>query len=500
MSAPSLRSITSAAILSGGLLLAGCGAGPDYQRPALPAAAGYGGDAQVPAATVPDSGSSAALQLVSGQDIPAAWWQVFHSADLDALVALSLKNNPTITAALAALRAAHEQVLAQQGYYYPTASASIQPGREKVARTLASPLASGNSIFNLTTSQVSISYTPDLFGGNARAVESLVAQEDQQRYGLEAARLTLASNVALAAIEDALLRSQIELTRGIIAEQQQMLRSFQEQYRLGQASGADLAGQEASLAQAQAALPPLVKQFRINRDQLLALVGRTPGEVLDLRFDLQAFVVPDQLPLSLPAQLVEHRPDVLIAGEQLHAACAQIGVAEAARWPSLQIDAAGGTAALALLPELDAAARFFSITGTLSQTLFDGGTLRHRQHAAEAEFDQAAALYQSTVLQAFQNTADTLHALWTDTDALHAAEAVERAELKALVIADRQLALGDIDLLVALASRQAEAQARVALLQVQANRDSDVVALFQALGGGWWNREPHRSQRGQAAP
>jgi len=199
--------------------------------------------------------------------------------------------------------------------------------------------------------------------------------------------------------------------------------------------------------------------------------------------------MPEQLPLSLPAELVRHRPDVRIAEEQLHAACAQIGVAVAARWPSLSIDAGVGTAALALVPEFGAATQFASIAATLTQPIFDGGTLRHRQRAAEALFDQAAALYRATVIGAFQNTADVLHALWTDTDALHDAEAAEVAARTSLAIARKQLALGDVTKLVVIADEQAADQARVALLLARGNRFADVVALFQALGGGWWNRD-----------
>jgi len=365
----------------------------------------------------------------------------------------------------------------------------VQPTRQKFAQNLASPLASGASIFNLTTTQVSVSYTPDLFGGNARAVESLVAQEEQQRFELEAVRLTLATNAVLAALTDAMLRQQIEDTKAIILDQRAVLASYKQQSRLGQASPADMAAQEALLAQAEGAMPPLEKLFRINRDLLAALQGRTPGEPYDVRFSFASIAMPEQLPLSLPAELVRHRPDVRIAEEQLHAACAQIGVAVAARWPSLSIDAGVGTAALALVPEFGAATQFASIAATLTQPIFDGGTLRHRQRAAEALFDQAAALYRATVIGAFQNTADVLHALWTDTDALHDAEAAEVAARTSLAIARKQLALGDVTKLVVIADEQAADQARVALLLARGNRFADVVALFQALGGGWWNRD-----------
>ena len=485
---PSLgRGALVAPQLLAALLLAACAVGPNYHRPALSASASYGAEAVSPAPSLPAASPGERPQLVSGQDIPAQWWRVFHSDDLDALVERALANSPTVKAAQAALRSAREQVVAQRGFYYPSVSASVQPSHQDFAKTLSSPLQSNANIYDLTTTQVSVSYAPDLFGANARAVETLVAGRDQQRFELEAASLTLASNVVLAAIQDALLRAQIDQTKAIIQDQQQTFASYERQYELGQASKADLAAQKALLAQSQASLPPLEKQFRINRDLLSALVGLTPGEPLTVQFDLRSLTLPEPLPLSLPAQLVEHRPDVRIAEAQLHAASAQIGVAEAARWPNLQIDANAGSAALRLVPQFGSAENFWNIAATLTQPIFEGGTLLHRQKAAEAAYEQAAQQYQATVVGAFQNTADVLHALWTDADGLHAAEVAAEASDTSLQIARRQQALGDLSRLAVLSAEQADDQARLALLQARANRYADAAALFQALGGGWWN-------------
>jgi len=489
-----VRTAVRLAALAGPLLLAACVVGPNYHRPALSTAASYGQTAVSPPAMPLGSGDGRRTQLVSGLNIPAQWWRIFHSAELDALVGEALKNSPTLEAAKQALRAAQEQVKAQQGAFYPSVSASLQPSHQAFAETLSSPLQSGNSIYNLTTTQVSVSYTPDLFGANRRAVESLVAQADQQRFELEAARLTLASNVVLAAIQDASLRAQIDETQAIIQEQRQTLASFRRQFQLGQVSKADLAAQEALVAQSQAALPPLEKAFRINRDLLSALMGRTPGEPLDVRFDLLSLTLPEQLPLSLPAQLVEHRPDVRIAEAELHAASAQVGVAVAARWPNLQIEDNAGSAALGLVPSFSSAANFWNVAATLTQPVFQGGTLLHRQRAAEAAYREAAAQYRATVVGAFQNTADVLHALWTDADALRADQVAETASRKSLDIARRQLGLGDVSPLMVLNAEESDHQAQLTLLQARASRYADVAALFQALGGGWWSSDTSASR------
>ncbi len=481
MSPPFRQSRNAMIAVVGALAQSACAVGPNYRPPVLSPAAGYGVDT-----ASADQGVSAP-QFVAGMDVSAEWWQVFHCQDLDALVAKALANSPTVSAAKSALKAAREQVKAQRGAYFPTVSASLQPSRQRFAQTLSSPLQNGSELYSLTTTQVSVAYTPDLFGANARAVESLVAQADQQRFELEAARLTLATNVVAAAIQDALLRAEIAATQGIIDDQKQTLASFQRQYQAGQVSKADLAAQEALLAQAQATLPPLQKQFQINRDLLAALVGRTPGEPLEVRFDLDALSLPDRLPLSLPAELVRHRPDVRIAEAELHAASAQIGVAAAARWPSLQIDAGAGSAALGLTPAFNSAANFWSVAATLTQPVFDAGTLRHRERSAKALYDQAAAQYRAAVVGAFQNTADALHALSSDAEAEQSAEAAEAAASKSLDIAKRQYALGDLNRLAVLNAEQTYAQTRITALQARAGRYGDVTALFQALGGGWWN-------------
>jgi NodT family efflux transporter outer membrane factor (OMF) lipoprotein len=460
------------------LLAAACTVGPNYQRPPLSPTAGYGA-----AATAGAEGQAVEL----GGDAPADWWQVYHCAELGDLVAQALKHNATLEAANAALRAAHEQVLAQRGADYLQVGVSMTPSRQKFAETLASPLANNAFLYNLTTTQVSVGYAPDLFGGNRRAIESLQAQAEQQRYALEAARLTLESNVVAAAIQDALLRGEIEEAHATIDENRRAVASFERQLAAGQASSADLAAQQAVLAQAEAALPPLEKAFEVNRDLLAALVGRTPAEPVDPHFALSSLALPVRLPLSLPAQLVEQRPDVRIAEEQLHAASAQIGVAKAARLPNVQLSAIAGSAALALVPEFGPDTNFWTLTASLVQPIYDGGTLKHRQRAAEAAYDQAAAQYQVAVVAAFQNTADTLSALRSDGEAVARAQAEEDVSQRSLAIARRQLVAGQGASLAVLSAEEAEHASHTLLLQADAARLGDVAALYQALGGGGWN-------------
>ena len=438
-----------------------------------------------------DVAGGEAQWLVQDLDIPGQWWTLFHSAALNALIEQALKGNPTLPAAEAALRQARENVYAAQGSFFPTVTASFSPSRNKTATGVVFTAASsGSPFFTLYTGQVVVAYAPDVFGGTRREVESLGATAEFQRFQLEAAYLTLTSNVVAAAVQEASLRGQIAATGEIIKIETQALEILRKQFALGQVAGAEVAAVEATLAQAQATLPPLQKQLAVQRDLLAALIGRFPSQEPAEKFELASLQLPQDLPVSLPSKLVEQRPDVQSAEAQLHAASAQIGVAVAAQLPQFTLTAnAGTTSNLIRQFIMTPGTTFWTLAGNVAQTVFDAGTLLHKKRAAEAAFDQAAAIYRSTVLAAFQNVADALHAVQTDADALKAAYTAERAALKSLEIARRQLQLGAISYLGLLTAENTYQTALLALVQAQAARYADTAALFQALGGGGWNRE-----------
>lgn len=470
------------------ILLSGCAVGPDYKRPAPPTAEGYTQQPLPKQTAAADVKGGEAQRYVLDMDIPGQWWTLFHSKPLDDLVEQAMKANPDAEAAQAALRGAWENVYAQQGAYFPSVEASFTPTRQKVPNALASPLSNNSNVFSLHTAQVAVAYTPDVFGGARRQVESLKAQADWQRFQLEATYLTLTSNVVAAAVEEAALRGQIAATKRIVEIQEQTLELSQRQLTLGQLAVADVTAQEAALAQSQAALPPLERQLAQERDLLARLIGRFPSETLIEKFELSSLQLPQELPLSLPSKLVAQRPDVRSAEEQLHAACAEIGVNIANRLPNITLSANLGATATSIGQLFTPGVGFWTLAGNVTQPIFQGGTLLHRQKAAEAAYDQAAAEYRSTVLTAFQNVADTLHAIQSDADALKAAVAAERAAAKSLAIVRSQLELGDVSTLALLNAELTYQQAEINLVQALANRYADTAALFQALGGGWWNR------------
>lgn len=468
--------------------LAGCAAGPDFERPAAPEATGYTPES-LPAQTASAEVSGGDTQrFVQGMDIPGQWWTLFRSPALNALIERALKANPELQAAQAALRVAMENVSAQQGFFFPTIQANYQPTRQKMAGVLAPTLNSNATIFNLYTAQVTVSYAPDVFGGNRRQVESLRAQAEWQRFQLEATYLTLATNVVNAAVQEASLRAQIAALEEVIKGATELLELSHRQLDLGAIAMSDVQAQEAALAQTQAALPPLRKLLAQQRNLLTVLTGRFPADAPAERFDLDSIQLPLELPVSLPSQLVEQRPDVKAAEAQMHAASAQIGVAIANMLPQFSL-AAGAGSISSSAAQLGAAGTAFWIAGaSITQTLFAGGTLLHRKRAAEAALDLAAAQYRSMVLVAFQNVADTLRALEYDAETLQANARAERAAFRSLEFVKVQVRLGAASRVALLLAQQTYQQSVVSLAQARAARYADTAALFQALGGGWWNR------------
>ena len=426
--------------------------------------------------------------LVSGGDIPGDWWRLFHSQPLNDLIELSLSNNPSLKAAQAALTAARENTLAQKGAYFPNVSGAFAAARQKTSEEISPTPNSGALYFSLYTPQVNVSYVPDVFGLNRRTVESLKAQEGQARFALAATHITLSANVAAAAIQEASLRGQIEATRQLVAINSNMLQTLREQHAQGYIGRLEVATQESQLAQVEATLPALLKQLAQQRDLLAALSGRFPNQYLTAPFELNSLHLPEELPVSLPSQLVAQRPDVRQAEASLHAASAAVGIAVANRLPNITLSADAGTMALEAGKIFSGGAGFWTLAGSVTQPIFQGGALLHKERAARAAYTQAAEEYRSTVLTAFQNVADTLHALQQDAAGLRAAVAARDAAKVSLDLAQNQFASGYSGYLSLLNAEQTYQQTQLSVVQAQANRYADTAALFQALGGGWWHR------------
>jgi NodT family efflux transporter outer membrane factor (OMF) lipoprotein len=485
LSWPWLRRLDGVLVLT--TMLTGCTVGPDFQTPSAPDVTGY----------LPHMGSSRSAiggpvpgaAFVHGAYISDRWWELLHSRHLNELIRSALIQNADLQAAEAAVRIAQANALAQRGSLFPLATANFGSSRQQTpSQTLQTNAASGASIYSLHTAQVNVAYVADVFGGVRRQIETTDALVDVQVFQREGVYLTLTANIALAAIQEASLRGQLAATRRLIEIQMQLLGTLRRQYDSGQIALPDVVGQETAVAQARLLLPPLERALGQQRDLLAFLAGRFPSEDVAATFELRSFNLPRKLPLSVPADLVRQRPDVRVAEANLHAANAQIGVAIANRLPQITLTGTAGSTSLNLAKLFTPGTGFWMIAGGAAQTVFDAGTLAHKQTAAEQAQVQVAAQYRGTVLQAFQNVADVLRALASDERAVSAAIEAERSASRNIELVRAQVERGQVSIAVLLNAQQAYLQTSLARVQAQAARLADTVALFQALGGGWWNR------------
>jgi NodT family efflux transporter outer membrane factor (OMF) lipoprotein len=468
--------------------ISGCAVGPNFKPAAPPEVDGY-----VPGKLAsPDPGPGgprvAGQHFVSGAEVSARWWSAFKSPLLNELIKQSVNHNPNLQAVEAAIKIAQYNARAQRGLFFPQVTGNSTSSQVLVAnpgQVPSIPTEGPQTEFSLVTHQLTVSFVPDIWGANIRNVESLDALTELQLFQLEAAYLTLTSNVVTAAVQEASLRGQIAATQRIITIERNSLEILRRQFNLGQAARLDMLQQEAALAAAEQLLPPLEKQLALQRDLLTSLAGQYSADEVVQKFDLAHLKLPTNLPISLPGKLVDQRPDVRAAEANMHSASALVGVSIAARLPNLTLSANGGSTSFNLAESFVPGTGFYTVAAGVTAPIFDGFTLYNRQKAAEATLEQAEALYRSTVITAFQNVADALRALQVDARALKAAVHAEETAKASLDVVLSQLNNGLVNQLVLLNAQQTYLNASVLRVQAEANRLTDTAALFMALGGGW---------------
>jgi NodT family efflux transporter outer membrane factor (OMF) lipoprotein len=483
-----LHAVAGATLMVLSAAVSGCAVGPDFKPAPAPDVNGY-----VPgklASPNPGSGGPrvAAQHFVTGENVSARWWAAFKSVPLDALVKQSVDHNPNLQAAEAAIKIAQYNAQAQRGLFFPQVTGNSTSADYLIAnpgQVPPIPTVGPQDQYTLMTHQLTVSFVPDIWGANVRAVENLDAVTEQQLFQLDAAYLALTSNVVTAAIQEASLRGQIAATQRIITIERNLLDILKRQFNFGQAAQADVLAQDAALAQAEELLPPLEKQLAQQRDLLTALAGQYSADEVEQKFDLAHLKLPANLPVSLPSKLVDQRPDVRAAEANMHSASASVGVAIAARLPNIVLSANGGSNSYTLAQSFQPGTGFYTVAASVTAPIFDGFTLYNKQKAAEAALDQAEAQYRATVLTAFQNVADALRAVQSDASAIRAARRAEDAAKASLDIVQKQLNAGQVNQLAVLNAQQTYLTASVARVQAEAGRLSDTAALFMALGGGW---------------
>jgi NodT family efflux transporter outer membrane factor (OMF) lipoprotein len=474
------------------LSVTGCAVGPDFHPQAAPSVQGYTAQA-LPAATPAvdaKDGQSQAFRV--GADVAGQWWALFRSPALTALVAETLRRNPSLAAARETLHQAQETTLAAEGSWFPSLSGTLSRSRQKISAAQSgetpSALVGFPTTYSFYTAQLTVNYTFDIWGQTQRNVEADANLAEYQRFQLEAAATMLAANTVTAAINAAALRAEIDAENRLIAAEQRLLGTVRQQFELGGATGTDVATQESQLANTQALVVPLQTQLVQARDQLAAYLGRAPSEAVLPAITLEDLTLPADLPVSLPSQLVAQRPDIRASEAQLHTATAQVGIAIANRLPQLTLQALAGTIPASPGQFFTPGNGAWSLLNQLAGPLFQGGTLLHQQRAAYAAMRAAAQTYRGVVINAFQNVADVLTELQQDALAVKANQDAERAAGRALSLAQLQYGAGGVAYLTVLTAQSQYQTSVINLIRARAARYTDSVALFAALGGGWWHR------------
>jgi NodT family efflux transporter outer membrane factor (OMF) lipoprotein len=469
-------------------LLAACAVGPNFKSPEPPKTSGFVATPLPEATSKTPSADVQAQRYVQGLDIPGQWWTLFQSPELNALIDLGIKHNPTLQAANAALQQANETVAAERGSYYPSVSVGAGVTRQKVPGTAFGAPQTTSILYTLNNATANVSYTLDAFGGIRRKVESLSAQAEYEKFALEAAYLSLTANLVTAAITEASLRAQIAATQDIAQSQQQQLDITQRRVAAGGASRADVLQQQAILQSTLATLPQLRALLAQQRNLLAAYIGSLPADYAGPQFELDSLTLPADLPISLPSKFVEQRPDVREYSALLHEATAQIGVATANMLPQISLSGSYGGEAATFAHVFSPDSVVWSLAASVTQPIFRGGQLLHQRRAAVAAAAGAAANYKATVITAFQNVSDTLYALQGDADTLEAQNTAARTAADSLKLVQVQYKSGAASYLQVLTAEQTYQSIVVSLVRAKAQRYADTAALFQALGGGWWNR------------
>ena len=476
-----IRNLSTCALAS--ILFGACTVGPNFKAPQAPAASSYT-EQPLPEQTASAPGiGGEAQRFDGGTALPSHWWTTFGSATLNQAVEKALAESPTVAAAQAALHQAQANLSAQRGSLYPSLDGVANTTRQKIKGAAQGDPQLGSVIYTLYNTSVNLSYTLDVFGGERRAIEAQSAARDYQLHQLQATYQMLAANVVTSALLEASLRMQLAATAELEQSAHQELELTRQQQELGGAAAADVLSAQSNLAAIEATMPPLQHQLAAVRSQLAIYLGQRPDEYHAAPFDLNTLLLPQDIPVSLPSDLVRQRPDIQAAVAQLHQASAQIGVATANLFPAISLSGNFGDVSTTVRNLFNSSA--WSVGANLTQPLFHGGTLIAQRRAAVAAYDEALAQYRSTLLTAFKNVADALNALDNDARALSAQYLAQTTAAGSLRLTEQRYALGGASHFELLLAEQQYQKARLGYVQALAARYEDTAALFQALGGEW---------------
>lgn len=426
------------------------------------------------------------ISVVYNQPLPKQWWQLFHSTALNQLMDQAMANNQDLAEAMATLRKAEQDRNAVAGTQLPQIDADFGATPTRVAPVQYGIDFPANN-FVLYNASVNVSYNLDIWGGLKRQIEAYNALAQYQAYQMKGAALTLTGNVSTAVFKLALLNEQRSNTEAIIKAKQNLLNIAQKQQAAGGLNQIDLNNIANDLSQSKMDIQNIQKDFEQTQNQLAVYLGVPPSSIPLWHFKLNQFSNVRQIPMSMPSELIRHRPDILAAESLLHQANANVGVAISNMYPQINITGTGGAIAAQTSWKDYTTDWVGSIGPSLYLPMFNGGTLEAQKKSAIANFEVALANYKQTVLEGFQNVADCLTALETDTKNLKEQEITYQKTHKNLQIIQKQLKIGGASQSQWLNAQIADYQALTAKFEAQSLLLSDTAALFQAVGGGWWS-------------
>jgi NodT family efflux transporter outer membrane factor (OMF) lipoprotein len=470
-----------AGVFSLAAALSACVAGPNFVPPATNAPARY------TAAPLPhlDSGEPPQPEVTpSGTpDTSAApWWASLQSPQLDETIREALARNRDLAGARATLGQAQEFLAVADAARYPQLDLDASAGRQKYGAAFLGP--DQLPPFSFYSVGASVSYLFDVAGGVRRGIEEQRANASFQQHEVEAAALSVSGNVAMQALAIASARAQIQNSEALLADDQTDLKLVEDAFESGSASRVDVLNARSQRANDEALLPAFRRQLSTAQHALAVLVGRAPADWTSPDFDLDEFVLPSQLPVTLPSELAHRRPDILAAEAQLHAATAAVGVAAANLYPQISLAATAGLQSTVLHTLFDAgSSNAGGLTGSLTAPLFDHGALRSRERAAVDAMHASLANYQQVVLRSFAQVADALESLNHDAELLESEQSAVATSSENLVLTRESYSAGNTGVLQVLEAQRQSQQARLGLVRAEAQRYQDTIQLLLALGG-----------------
>ncbi len=452
--------------------IAACSVGPTYRRPDIAPPTQWH---EAPASPAPGSPAAASPWPEAG------WWHGFGSTQLDELIAEAERNNDDLAGAIARVREADAQVRIAGAPLFPSLDLGADATRE---RTVVPGGASGPRLTNIFNPQITASYELDFWGKNRALRNAARASALASRYDQQTVALTVVSSVAGTYFQALEFLDRIQVARQNLENGQKILHGLKLEQTAGTATGLDVAQQETAVALLDAAIPPLLQQFRQFVYALAVLVGKTP-ESIDVTSGSLTEISRPAIATGLPSQLLSRRPDVAEAEQQLIAANADITVARAALFPDIALTASGGYESSKLASLISPANRVYALSAGLTQPIFHGGALRGQVAFSEARYTELLTTYHKTVLTAFSNVESALVAARQTADQQERQrDAVAKAR-RAFEFAQAQMSAGTVNVLTVLNTENALFSAQDVLVQVEYSHLQALIDLYTALGGGW---------------